>query len=185
MSISRADLTLDFAESPGGARILPGTLEQYAVQRRANREERLRSEGYDSATQSAAQALDSAAQTLEDLRAELHSSVVETSIQLALEIAGELIHKEVSQGNHDMTAIVRQALTSASNSSRRAVLHVNPKDAEALAEIPFRSGTEVESDPAVRQGDVQLDTDQGLLVRNMDECLSSIRENLREAFRAC
>jgi hypothetical protein len=58
------------------------------------------------------------------------------------------------------------------------VVHVNPVDAERLADVPFRAGTELEADPGVPAGSVHVTTPQGLLVRDLDQALGSIREHL-------
>ncbi len=185
MSSNRSSVTLDVREAPAAVQLLDVSLDEYAKQRREQQEERLRSEGFAVATQSAAQCLEKAALGLEEARTGLADSLVETAVQLALEISQELVRKELGEGNYDLPAIVREVLASASSSSNSMILRVNPEDVDALSSIRFRSGTEVQGDPSVRRGDVQLETDQGLLVRDMDNCLSSIRERLQEAFRSC
>jgi flagellar biosynthesis/type III secretory pathway protein FliH len=177
----RSCITIDVAQSPLAARLLDVSLDEYSQARRAQREQELRGEGFAPALQ----ALEGAVDALGEVRAELRNSVVETSVQLALEITQELVRKELSLGNYDIPAIVREVLSSASSASGTLVLRVNPEDASALSQMRFRSGTQVESDPTVRRGDVQLQTDQGLLVRNIDNCLQTIRESLQEAFRSC
>jgi flagellar biosynthesis/type III secretory pathway protein FliH len=177
-----SNISIDVLESPTSAHLLPSNLQQYALQRRTQREDQLRSEGFASANQSAANVLETASDSLDAARGELQGSLVETAVQLALEIAGSLVRKELAAGNYDIASIVRSVLASTTCSSKKMVLRVNPEDADALADVRFRSGTEVQADPTVRRGDIQLETDQGLLVRNIDECLVSIRENLQEAF---
>lgn len=184
MSQRRSSLTLDLAESPVSARVLEVSLGEYASKRREEQANRLRAEGHAAATLGAAQALETAAQTLEDSRAGLQESLAETSVQLALEIAQVLLRKELGSGNYDIKAIVHEVLVSSSGSGPLTVLHVHPDDAATLAEVQYRSGTTVEADPSVRRGDVRMHTDQGLLVRNIDSCMTNIRESLQEAFRS-
>ncbi len=164
-------------EGPSEARVLDGDLSSYALARREARESQLRKEGFDSAAQTAAHALELAGDKLIGCRDDLEASAV----MLAMDIAQELLRVELGKGNYDITKIVREVLASHSGSTGSTILHVNPEDAASLADVPFRSGTQIQADPSIRRGDVRLQTDQGMMVREMDECLKSIRNKLIEA----
>ncbi len=176
-------LQLELSEAPVGAAILDHSLDEHGAALRVQAQELLRAEGFATATQGAAKALDAALDSLEEHRQGLLDSVAETAASLAVEIAEELLRKELSQGNYDIVTIVRECLGVAGHSLGGTTLRVSPVDAESLGDVPFRSGTEIQADPTVRQGDVQVRTDQGLLVREIDECVRGIREKLREALR--
>ena len=62
------------------------------------------------------------------------------------------------------------------------VVHVCPEDAKRLEDVPWRSGTVVEADTSLSPGGVQITTPRGLLVRDMELALASIREQLLEEF---
>lgn len=174
-------IQIDVSAGPVGCRVLPSTLAEYARERQASAQDRLRFEGVSSANQSSALLLDAAVEATEVARKEMEASVAQTAVHLAVEIAQVLLRKELRERNYDIVAIVRDVLSTTSRSSGGMLLHVNPDDAKDLAGVQFRSGTEVRSDPSVRRGDVQLETDQGLLVRDIDDCLVAIRQELLEA----
>lgn len=185
MSAARSRLQLSVEVSPSAARLLGGTLEEYSRARREEADERLRAEGFAEATRGAAAALAQAVQALEEERVTLAERVAETAAALAVDIAQELLRKELAAGNYDLLAIVREALAATGSSSGATIIRLNPADAQTLAEVPFRAGTEIEPDPSVRRGDVQVRTDRGLLAREIDECVATIRDNLAEATRSC
>lgn len=97
---------------------------------------------------------------------------------LAVEIARELTRSEIRAGRHDIERIVRESLTLSGAGRGEARVHVHPSDAARLSQIPFRVNTTIEADPALREGDVHVTCAQGVLVREIDEALSSLRERL-------
>jgi flagellar biosynthesis/type III secretory pathway protein FliH len=176
---SISTLRAHVSESPTEARVLSCDLASYAEARREANENRLRKEGFQEATETAAHSLEKAAEMLAGCRGELEASAV----MLAVDIAQELLRVELANGNYDITKIVRDVLATHTGITGSTVLRVNPEDAEALSEMRFRSGTEVQGDPAIRRGDIHFETDQGLMVREMDECLNAVRDKLKEATR--
>jgi flagellar assembly protein FliH len=157
-----------------------GTLDELTAARRAAREDALRAEGFAAATQGAVQALERAALAMEEQVAELQGQVAELASRIALDVAQELLRKELREGNYDIEAIVRSVLAQTGPGGAKT-LRVHPEDAAALEGAAFRTGTTVVADPAVRRADVHLETDQGVLVRDIDACVATIRENLLEA----
>jgi flagellar assembly protein FliH len=140
-------------------------------------------EGIALAQKNEAGALAKAAEQLDSSRKELGGELAHSAVELGVAIADQLIHTEVQQGHHDIEKIVREALESASAGRSRCVVHIHPEDFEALRDIPFRSGTSVQADIGVARGDVQVETSMGLMVREIEESLDSIRTRLREEFR--
>jgi flagellar biosynthesis/type III secretory pathway protein FliH len=126
----------------------------------------------------AAAALDAACARLDQAREEAAASLALHAVQLAVEIAQTLVRAEVSAGRHDLEAIVREALAASGVGRGDCVVHLNPLDAAAVADVRFRAGTRIEADEAVRRGDVQVSTPHGLLVREIPEALRSIHERL-------
>lgn len=173
------------SSAPAEARLLPGSLHDFAAVRQSRREEMWRQEGRAEAHAAAAQLFDQAIDSLGEYRDSLVLTLADTAATLAADIAQVLIGKELAAGNYDIAAIVRESLTSANSSSGETTIRVHPEDAEALAEVRFRSGTSVQPDPSIRRGNVLIQTDQGELVRDIDERLATIRETLREAISPC
>lgn len=185
MSPSHRSHRVALSSPPNGAIVVPGQLEDYTRDRRSNREESLRAEGFTQAVTSAAKALDTASAALEDQRQQMVESLTETAAGLAVEIVKELLRVELVAENYDIVSIVRETLTAAGSSPGKTVVHVNPEDAEKLKEISFRAGTQIEADPALRRGDVQIETHQGLLVREIDACAEQIRDRIRAEVTSC
>jgi flagellar biosynthesis/type III secretory pathway protein FliH len=146
----------------------------------ARAEARGRIQGHAQAAGEGASLLATAAAALEARQESLISEAAQAALELGLVVAKELVLRDVNLGNHDVEAIVRSALVAASAGRAACVVHLNPMDAASLAEVEFRSGTTVESDPGVRRGDVQLETPVGLMVREMDETLRELSLRLRE-----
>ena len=78
----------------------------------------------------------------------------------------------------EIPRIVRDTLSASGVGRGACVVHVHPRDAERLRGVPFRSGTEIEADPEVAEGDVHVTTPHGLLVREIDELLLAVRSRL-------
>jgi len=165
-----------------GARIVPGDLEGALERLIAQREERAAERGRSAAAaelqRSLGGALDAAVERLDASREEALSHLNHTVVELAVEVARQLLRVELPAGRYDLEGIVREALSFSGAARGRCIVHLNPTDAAALADVPFRSGTEIESDAAVPRGSVHITTPHGLLVRDLDEALRSIGERL-------
>ncbi len=127
----------------------------------------------------AALALDAACERLDQAREQAAALVARTAVDLAVEIARTLVRSEIDAGRHNLEAMVREALAASGAGRGACVVHLHPLDAAELADVKFRAGTALEADDAVLRGDVHVSTPQGLLVRELDEALRSIRERLR------
>jgi len=175
LSFDRNSAQVHVPTLPVGVRIVEGSLAEHDA-----RERSVRQEAAIEAAENAAKLLDAASASLEETRREALDSVAETAVQLALGVVQELLRVELTSGNYDIAAITRETLAATSNAPGLTEIHVNPHDANHLAKMSFRSGTTVESDPSVRRGDVHVKTDQGLLVREIDACVRTIRERILE-----
>jgi flagellar biosynthesis/type III secretory pathway protein FliH len=167
---------------PCAARLVQGTLEDALEAHVVARERRARAagraEGLAAARAGAVGALDAAALRLDQAREAALGDVVHQSVDLALEIARTLLRCELPAGRYDLEAMVREALSFSGVERGRCVVHLHPEDAARLANVTFRAGTAVESDPGVPRGSVHVTTPQGLLVRDLDEALRAIGERL-------
>ena len=100
--------------------------------------------------------------------------------QLAVEIARVLLRTEIKQAHYDLEKLVRDTLSEAAVGRSACVVHLNPADHARLEGVRFRSGTRIEPDVGVPQGDVHVETPIGLLVRDTESALESIERRLHE-----
>lgn len=126
----------------------------------------------------AARALDSACERLDKARESAAAQIAKTAVELAVEIARTIVRSEIDSGRMGLEQMVREALHASGVGRGACVVHLNPNDAAALADVKFRAGTQIESDDAVQRGDVHVSTPQGLLVREVHDALRAVRERL-------
>ncbi|MEZ5973439.1 MAG: FliH/SctL family protein [Planctomycetota bacterium] len=142
--------------------------------------ERGRAEGEAQAIEGAAGILQEAADRLDAAREQALDQLAGTAVELAVEIARQLLQVELQAGNYDLERIVRSSLSHSGLGRGNAVVHVSPEDMDRLAHVTFRKGTEIEADAKLSMGDVHVQSPRGLLVREVDACLETIREQLLE-----
>jgi flagellar biosynthesis/type III secretory pathway protein FliH len=140
--------------------------------------------GRESANATSARALDAAAERLDAARAEAAAGLAGAAVELAVAIARELVLVEVDAGRYDLERLVRDSLAVADVGRAECVVHLNPVDVEALADVRFRSGTRLEPDGEVPRGHVHVSTPHGLLVRDLDSAIESVRERILEELRS-
>jgi flagellar biosynthesis/type III secretory pathway protein FliH len=128
-------------------------------------------------------ALAAAAERLDAHRAEAAEELAQTAVDLALEIARHLVAVEVESGRHDIERIVRESLAASGAGRGECTVHLHPSDAATLAGTVFRSGTRIEADQGVARGEVQVETPNGLLVRNLPDALDEIGRRLLGSLR--
>lgn len=163
---------------PNGARITSGGLDAAREHLCARREREAFERGRADMRQSIGSGFDAAVERLDAAREEALQHLNHTAVELAVDIARQLLRVELPAGHYDLVQIVRETLAFSGDSRGPCTVHLNPTDAAALADIPFRSGTQIESDPAVPRASVHVTTPHGLLVRDLDEALRSIGERL-------
>jgi flagellar biosynthesis/type III secretory pathway protein FliH len=112
-----------------------------------------------------------------------NATLVSDSVELAIAIAAELVRSEVEARRHGIEALVRDTLHASGVGRATCTVHVSPQDAEALSKLAFRAGTRIESDPDVPCASIQVETPQGLLVRDIESSLASVAARLREEAR--
>lgn len=143
-----------------------------------------RAEGAAGERRRSAGALAAAVERLDVHRAEASLELAQTAVELALEIARHLVAVEVECGRHDIERIVREALAASGAGRGECVVHLHPADAAALAGTTFRAGTRVEADHGVARGEVQVETPNGLLVRNLGDAMDEIGRRILGSLRA-
>lgn len=124
--------------------------------------------------------VDAVVERLEAFRHEATEEVARDTVELAVEIARQLVQCQVHAGDYDLERMVRGALDAADVGRGTCTVHVAPADHERLNEVPFREGTRVVADPEMRPGDLHVATPRGLLVRELEPTLDAIREQLLE-----
>jgi flagellar biosynthesis/type III secretory pathway protein FliH len=135
-------------------------------------------EGHADALTQAAAALAQAVEALEMERESCAAELARASVELGIGIARRLVRTELAADQHDIEAIVREVLAATSEGRTSTRIHVSPADATRLADVPFRAATEVIADESVSTGSVRLATPQGVLVRDIDECMNTIAQRL-------
>lgn len=146
--------------------------------------EHARLEGARAATQDVLAALaagiDDAVGGLEKARERAEAALASDAVELAVQIARQIVKVRFDAGEYDLETIVRSTLAAAGGRNSKYVLHVSIEDARLLQDVSLRDGTEVLADPALERGHVHLETPQGLLVRDPEAALDEIREQLLE-----
>lgn len=137
-------------------------------------------EGYAHATREAAQALELAAQRLDEAGDAARDEIAKMVVELSMEIAKSMLAVEIDEGRYDIEKVVREALSWSGVGRGACTVHLHPEDFARLQGIPFRAGTELEPDTGVDRGDVHVTTPRGLLVRELDDALESIHDRLLE-----
>ena len=186
MSSERADapLRVRVERMPTRASI-PGCSKQQWLERLVREREAAahalgREQGRVDAEESAAGALVLALEKLETERSAAAARMATDAVELAIEIARVLVRREIDSGHHDIEKIVRETLAVSGVGRGSCVVHLNPADAERVKRVPFRAGTQIESDHEVVRGDVHVTTPYGVLVRDVDDALESIADRIRQ-----
>lgn len=137
-------------------------------------------EGQEAALAGLAPLLDGASERLDAFREEAAESICRDAVELAVEIARQLVQCQVQAEDYDLERMVRGALDAADVGRGECTVHVAPEDHDRLADVAFRTGTRIVADPEMRPGDVHVETPRGLLVRELGPTLDAIREQLLE-----
>lgn len=173
-------LTLD--ARPTAVRVVEGSraalLARHARETEENAFARGRNEGQQSALSGAAGALLRAAEKLHEAQQQMSADLARDATKLGIEIARTLLRSEIDAGRYDIERIVRETLQASGAGRGACVVHLNPSDITRLDGVVFRVGTQLEADPEVPPGDVHVTTQRGLLVRDVEQALSSIAERL-------
>ncbi len=125
--------------------------------------------------------LDEAVAALSAAQAAANAEIGRMAVKLGVGIARRILRHELPNRNYDIEAIVRETLARAGVGRGACVVHLHADDVAALAGHSFRSNTVLEADPDLARGDVQVQTPQGLLVRDIEELLLGIQESLMES----
>ena len=142
--------------------------------------EAARAEGREEAVRGACAARQEAAARLDEARERAEDALASDAVALGVEIARQLLKVEIEAETYDLETIVRATLAASEIQRGRCVIHLNPEDAAAIADVAFRGRTEVSPSPDVARGTVHVETPRGLLVRDPEAAREEIREQLLE-----
>lgn len=137
-------------------------------------------EGRGTVLADAADVLDEAVGRLDAFRERASLEVAHDAVELAVEIARQLVQRQVQAGDYDLERMVRGALDAADIGRGDCTVHIAPEDHARLSDIVFREGTRLVADPEMAAGDVHVETPRGLMVRELGPTIDSIREQLLE-----
>lgn len=169
---------------PSDAQVQPLTLAQLDRRLRADERESAYARGFEEgvrqAQEQAAGALQAAVERLDASREHALDQLTSAAIELSVEIARQLVQVELQAGHYDLERIVRMSLAHSGLGRGAAIVQVSPEDHERLAHVTFRRGTEIVPNTALESGDVHVESPNGLLVREIETSLDSIREQLLE-----
>lgn len=166
-------------KKPRGARLFAGDLSAY-IQREVDAAfER----GRDEALGGTCNLMAQAARRIDHAREEALLEIPAFTVRFIEEVARQLLHIELGEQRHDIEKMVRETLAQSGVGRGECTVHVNPRDMERLTPSSFRRGTEIQADPEVQPGCVQITTPQGLLVRDVDLCIKHASERIHEHLR--
>ncbi len=160
--------------APKAARLFNGTTDDWHAQQR----EVARAEGYANAVQDAALRLDAATDQLDKDRAQALKELPAFALRFAQEVARHLLRTTIQAGDHDIEGMIRDALARSGVGRGACTVHINPDDLEMLNGVVFRKGTEIQADQSLPAGTIHVSTPQGLLVRDIDDCVRAAAEQI-------
>ena len=170
--------------APNGVRVATRSLDELAEQAQ---EERVaaahdlgRAKGQAQARATTCALVERVCAALDAARERALDEVSSGSVELAVEIARQLLKLHIQAGDYDLERIVRGALDDSGVGRGRCIVHVSPDDLDLLDGVVFRAETSIEPDPDLARGEIHVTTPRGMLVRDIESALESIREQLLE-----
>jgi len=106
------------------------------------------------------------------------SSIEKDLISVALDIAYEVIQKEVSENSKDVAKALADSVMQELKNAKKVTIKVNPKDAEALKDV---KGVEVVPDEAVKEGGIVIISDVGNIDAEIEERFKNVKEAILNA----
>jgi flagellar assembly protein FliH len=105
-------------------------------------------------------------------------SIEKDLISVALDIAEQVIQKEVSDNSKEIAKALATSLMQELKNAKKVTIKVNPKDAEALKDI---EGIEIIPDEAVKEGGIVIISDVGNIDAQLDERFKNVKEAILNA----
>lgn len=139
-----------------------------------------RADGTREALAGAARLLDAAVKQVDTARSRAEQDLPREVLELAVEVADQLMRARLADGAYDLERIVRSALAGGGVDRGRCVVRLHPTDLKRLEGVHFREDTSLVAQPDLALGTVHVEMKRGLLVRDPVEALDQIREALLE-----
>lgn len=190
MSSSPEPLALGFTPTRVGVRQLPyqEALEALTEERAQARVEAARASAQSETDASVrAELTETVNCVIDAMHAErelVESSITETAVTIALEIARQILRVELEEGRYELQTVVRECLAKGTRGRGACQVHVSPTDYERLQDMRLRAATELLADPGLSLGEVRVESPQGLVVRDPESVLERITEALAETQRS-
>ena len=113
---------------------------------------------------------------------EIFSSHHEAIARLSVEIARKVLRRNVSDGDYEIEAIIKEALKNAPQSTH-TVVRLNPQDLTTLQKLQesgqeIFSGVELAADPAIGRAEYVVENPKGIIKVLIDEHLEHISKAL-------
>jgi flagellar biosynthesis/type III secretory pathway protein FliH len=124
--------------------------------------------------------LDAAVEQVEAARNRAEQALPREVVELAVEVADQLLRARLADGAYDLEKIVRSALAGGGSERGRCVVRLHPTDLKRLEGAHFREDTSLVAQADLALGTVHVEMKRGLLVRDPVEALEQIREALLE-----
>lgn len=137
-------------------------------------------EGTREALEGAGRLLDAAVQQVDAARNRAEQALPREVVELAVEVADQLLRARLADGAYDLEKMVRSALAGGGTERGRCVVRLHPIDLQRLESVHFREDTSLMAQTDLTPGTVHVEMKRGLLVRDPVEALDQIREALLE-----
>lgn len=139
-----------------------------------------RADGTRETLEGAGRLLDAAVNQVEAARSRAEQELPREVVELAVEVADQLLRARLADGAYDLERIVRSALAGGGVERGRCVVRLHPNDLKRLDGVHFREDTSLVAQHDLALGTVHVEMKRGLLVRDPVEALEQIREALLE-----
>ncbi len=139
-----------------------------------------RADGTREALEGAGRLLDAAVQQVDAARNRAEQDLPREVLELAVEVADQLLRARLADGAYDLERIVRGALAGGGVDRGRCIVRLHPTDLKRLDGVHFREDTSLVAQSDLALGTVHVEMTRGLLVRDPVEALEQIREALLE-----
>lgn len=137
-------------------------------------------EGSRETLQGGVRILTTAAAQLDAARERAELDLPREVLELAVELADQILRLRLAEGAYDIERIVRSALAGGGTERGRCVVHLHPDDLARLDGARFREDTVLAANSDLAPGTVHVETKRGLLLRDPHEALEQVREALLE-----
>lgn len=123
--------------------------------------------------------------TLNEFQSKIITENKEQIVKLSIEIASKILAKKVQEGDYEIGAIIKEALSNAPT-HENIVVHLNPQDNAQFEQLKQQdtSGTfdsiKFVADPKIKPAECLLESPKGIIESVIEENLERIAEALKK-----